>query len=218
LTRAPALKKVSLIVYDFDGTLVDTLEDIAFALNLTLGELGRKELSLGEVSRCVGRGVVMLITQALGGEGDIPRAVEIFRGHYGRHLIKHTRLYPGVRETVRGFSGLRQAICSNKPEDFVRAILTRLDFEKPFQMVVGGDTAQAPKPDPAGLNLIMDRLGVHANETVMVGDSPVDIATGRAAGVATLAVCYGNASREALAKERPDALLESFSDLTRYVN
>ncbi len=217
MTRGPTLKKVSLIVYDFDGTLVDTLEDIAFALNLTLGELGRKQLSLSEVSRCVGRGVVMLLTQALGGEGDIPRAVEIFRGHYGRHLIKHTRLYPGVRETVGGFSGLRQAICSNKPEDFVHAILARLDFQEPFQMVVGGDTVNAPKPDPEGINLIMGRLGASAAETVMVGDSPVDIATGRAADVATLAVCYGNASREALAKERPDALLESFSDLTRYV-
>jgi len=182
-------------------------------------ELGRPELSLPEVGRCVGRGVVMLMTQALEGTGfaDIPRAVKIFRGHYSRNLIRHTRLYPGVRETVLGFAGRKQAICSNKPEDFVRAILTRLDFAAPFQEIVGGDTLAQQKPDPAGLNRIMDRLGVPAREAVMVGDSPVDIATGRAAGVRTLAVCYGNSPRERLREADPDALLEHFSDLTKYV-
>lgn len=182
--------------------------------------MGRPPLSLPEVGRCVGRGVVMLMTQALEGTGpaDIPRAVESFRGHYGRHLTERTRLYPGVRETVLGFSRKRQAICSNKPEDFVRAILARLDFAAPFDEVVGGDTFQTQKPDPEGLNTILDRLGVAPGEAVMVGDSPIDIATGRAAGVRTLAVCYGNSPRERLLAAGPDALLESFSELTKHVD
>jgi len=170
------------------------------------------------VSRCVGKGVIMLMTQALENatEQDVLLAVERFRNHYGKNLVRHTCLYPNVQETVEHFSGKPQAICSNKPVDFVEKILRRLKFHSPFQSIVGGDSLKSKKPDPEGLNSIMEKFHVSPGETLMVGDSPVDIETGKRAGATTVVVSYGNSPREALEAAGPDKIVDDIAELKKF--
>ncbi len=214
------MKKISLIVYDFDGTLVDTLDDIAFSVNLTLKELGQSPLDKEVVKTCVGQGVVMLMTQALNGSGekDIDNAVRLFRQHYANHLMDNSRFYPDCRETIDFFSAKKQAICSNKPEDFVRKILASLDCLAPFPSIIGGDSFKTRKPDPEGLNHLLTRYDLSPDEVVMVGDSAVDIETGKNANVHTCAVTYGMGDLKAIQSLKPDWIIDGIAELKKIVN
>lgn len=209
------MKKISLIVYDFDGTLVDTLDDIALSVNLTLKELGQPGLNKEVVRASVGNGVVMLMTRVLSGTGvtDIDRAVRLFRKHYGDHLMDSSRFYPNCLETVEFFSSHKQAICSNKPENFVRKILAGLKCLAPFASIIGGDSFKTRKPDPEGLLSLLARHRVAPDEAVMVGDSQVDIETGRNANVRTCAVTYGMGDIDAIQALKPDWTIDNISEL-----
>jgi len=209
------MKKISLIVYDFDGTLVDTLDDIALSVNLTLKELDQPLLDKEIVKTCVGSGVAMLMTRALNGSGvqDIESAVALFRKHYADHLMDNSNFYPHCRETIEFFSDRKQAICSNKPEDFVRKILASLDCLHPFPSIIGGDSFKTRKPDPEGLNHLLAQYRLSPDEVVMVGDSAVDIETGRNANVRTCAVTYGMGHLQALKSLKPDWTINDISEL-----
>ncbi|MFQ5449463.1 MAG: HAD family hydrolase [Nitrospinaceae bacterium] len=213
------MKKISLIVYDFDGTLVDTLDDITTSVNLTLKELGERTLDRETIQTCVGRGVVTLMTRALDGTAftDIGQAVTLFREHYARHLMDHTRFYPNCRETVEYFSHKNQAICSNKPEDFVRKILENLDCLDPFQAIIGGDSFPTRKPDPQGLRHLIRKFGLEPGEVLIVGDSPLDIETGKNARVLTCAVTYGMGDTVALQAARPNWIIGDLAELKRLI-
>jgi phosphoglycolate phosphatase len=209
------MKKVSLIVYDFDGTLVDTLDDIALSVNLTLRELGHSLLDKEAVKTCVGNGVFMLMTRALNGSGEenIDHAVRLFRKHYADHLMDNSEFYPQCRETIEFFSDRKQAICSNKPEDFVRKILAGLDCLDPFSSIIGGDSFKTRKPDPEGLNHLLSRHSLSPDEVVMVGDSTVDIETGKNANVRTCAVTYGMGDLQEIKALKPNWTIDNFSEL-----
>ncbi len=209
------MKKIALIVYDFDGTLVDTLKDIALSVNLALEELGFASLDTETIKRCVGSGVAMLMTRALNGTGfaDIDRAVSLFRKHYAEHLMDHTRFYPNGREVLKRFASRTQAICSNKPEDFVRKILVHLNSDHFFQAVIGGDTFPTRKPDPEGIQHLLRRFDVAPEQVLMVGDSALDIETGKKAGVHTCAVTYGLGDRAALLDLKPDLVIDDLGEL-----
>lgn len=211
------MKKISLIVYDFDGTLVDTLDDIALSVNLTLKELGQPRLEKEAVKACVGNGVVMLMTRALNGSGmkDIDNAVRLFRKHYAHHLMDNSAFYPNCRETIEFFSNRKQAICSNKPEDFVRKILASLDCLHPFASIIGGDSFKTRKPDPEGLNHLLSQYRFSPDEVVMVGDSAVDIETGKNANVLTCAVTYGMGDLDAIQALKPGWTIDDISELKR---
>jgi phosphoglycolate phosphatase len=214
------MKKISLIVYDFDGTLVDTLDDIAFSVNLTLKELEQPPLNKEVIKTCVGNGVVMLMTRALNGSGvkDIDNAVRLFRKHYADHLMDNSRFYPNCRETIEFFSNRNQAICSNKPEDFVRKILAGLDCLHPFPSIIGGDSFKTRKPDPEGLNHLLARYRLSPDQAVMVGDSAVDIETGKNANVLTCAVNYGMGDSDAIQTLEPDWTIDDISELKKIIN
>ncbi len=209
--------KISLIVYDFDGTLVDTLDDIALSVNLTLKALGQSQLNKEVIKTCVGDGVAMLMAKALNGTGekDIDNAVRLFRRHYADHLMDNSRFYPNCRETIEFFSTKKQAICSNKPEDFVRKILAGLDCLAPFPSIIGGDSFKTRKPDPEGLNHILALHDVPPDKAIMVGDSQVDIETGRNAHVRTCAVTYGMGDLDAIQALKPDWTIDDISELQR---
>ena len=211
------MKKIQLFVYDFDGTLVDTKLDIADSVNRTLRELGARELPLETIFGYVGNGVGPLLDRALAGTGlsDVPLAVRIFKEHYGRHLLDQTDFYPHCRETVGYFLNKSHAIFSNKPVYFIRRILAELNFHQPFVSVLGGDSVDRHKPDPQGLLRIMETLRISPEETLMVGDSPLDIEAGQRAGVSTCAVTYGLASRKTLEQTRPDWIIHDFADLKK---
>ena len=213
--KGPVKRKISLIVYDFDGTLVDTLFDIADAVNLSLNELGLRTLSRATIRKYVGKGVERLMAQSIDGTGytDLPRAVELFRRHYSENLMNHTRFYPSGREILDHFRDKKQAICSNKPEDFVRRILESLKSLDYFDAILGGDSVESKKPDPEGLLHLLDRFQCSPEMAVLVGDSPVDIETGKRAGVYTCVVNYGLGDPKEIAYVGPDCSIDHLSEL-----
>ena len=209
------MRKTSLIIYDFDGTLVDTLFDIADSVNLSLVDLGLPQLPRKTIRKYIGKGVERLMAQTLEGScfTDIPRAVALFKKHYSENLVKHTDFYPHGREILEHFRNKKQAICSNKPEIFVRKILESLDGLQHFQAIIGGDSVKTKKPHPAGLDLILKKLKVPPDEAVLIGDSPVDIETGKRAGVYTCVVNYGLGLPEEIAAASPDCSVDCLSKL-----
>jgi phosphoglycolate phosphatase len=212
------VKNISLIIYDFDGTLVDTLGDIALAVNLTLRELQLMELPVATIQQYVGHGVDNLMRQSLhdASEKAVKQAVQLFRKHYGEHLTDQTDFYPHGRDILNFFSDRKQAICSNKPEDFVHRILAELKAEHYFFGVVGGDTVETKKPDPQGLLKLIATAGVSADQTLMVGDSVVDIQAGKAAGTKTCVVTFGNGDPEEMRRCSPDIMIDSLADLINF--
>lgn len=209
------MKKIQLFVYDFDGTLVDTKLDIADSVNRALRELGVRELPRETIFGYVGNGVGPLLARSLAGTGftEIPTAVEIFKKHYDRHLLDQTHFYPNCRETIDFFSHKSHAIFSNKPVYFIKRILTELNFTRPFVSILGGDSVERQKPDPQGLLQIMEAARVSPDEVLMVGDSVLDMETGRRAHVSTCAVDYGLSSRETLKHAEPNWIIHDFPEL-----
>lgn len=209
------MRKISLIVYDFDGTLVDTLFDIADSVNLTLDDLNLPRLPRETIRKYVGKGVERLMSQTLEGSSftDIPKAVALFKKHYSENLVHHTDFYPHGREIIEHFKNKKQAICSNKPEDFVRRILESLNGLNCFDAIIGGDSVKSKKPDPEGLNSILEQLNVSAEDAVLIGDSPVDVETGKRAGVTTCVVSFGLGFPDEIAAANPDCSIDCLSEL-----
>jgi len=210
-------RQVSLLIYDFDGTLVDTLEDIAWSVNQALLEMRLSNLPLETIRKYVGRGVVPLMTRSLetaGGEKkDLDRAVESFKKIYADHLLVKTRLYPHSRETIEHFSNKKQAILSNKPAAFIEKILKGLDFLAPFQEIAGGDTFASRKPDPEGLLKLIENFKVEKSRVAMIGDSAIDIETGKRAGVITVGVSYGFCDPRSNPEFQADCMIDDLSQL-----
>jgi len=207
-----------LLMFDLDGTLIDSTADLAAAVNHTLGELGLRPLRRDEVASYIGDGLRMLLRRAL--DVDDPqlllRAVEVFLPYYEAHLLDTTTLFPGVRETLERCAGYRKAVITNKQQRFTDAILEGLGVRGMFDVVLGGDALERAKPDPLPLREAMRRTGVTSQRAVMIGDGPNDVLAARAAGVRSVAVTYGLCSQEHLLALGPDIIIESFGDLCRY--
>jgi len=209
---------IRLIVYDLDGTLIDSRLDIANAVNATLLELGWREIAVEKVSSFVGGGVKNLMRLALeeaGAEarGLSERAIKMFRRRYGEHLLDHTRLYPAVPRVLEFFKDRLQAVITNKPESFSRTILKGLKIDSYFFRVLGGDGGFPKKPAPEPLLEIVRSARIPAEEAVLVGDSAMDVETGRNAGVKTITVTYGFGSRQEIENARPDFILDDLEEL-----
>jgi phosphoglycolate phosphatase len=209
-----------LFLFDLDGTLVDSKEDIARAVNTVLARLGTRPLTMVEVLRFVGEGVDLLIRRALlrvtgspPEEDQVRVAVRLLLDEYERNPIVSTRLYPGVRETLQQLPWARLGLISNKPESLVRRIVAAFGLAERFDVVLGGDSLPQRKPDPAPLREAMTRCGAAPAETVMVGDSPTDIQAGKAAGVITCGITGGFRSREELEAAGSDLIIDRFADL-----
>jgi phosphoglycolate phosphatase len=204
-----------LIIYDLDGTLVDTLQDLAAAVNHMLRICQAPPLTLREVRGCVGRGVRELVRRSL--QTDEPKrlddGVKVFLAYYERHLLDQTRLYPGAREVLEHFKDRRQAVLTNKPNPFSRDILEALGVAPYLFELVAGDTEFPKKPDPSAVLALMRVAEASAEETLMVGDSPIDVETGRAAGVFTVCALHGLSDEAELAAANPDLLVKDFGDL-----
>jgi len=213
---------VNLIVFDLDGTLIDSREDLARSANYALNSLGLKELPVDTLSTFIGDGIYKLMERALEWQhklgraytGSIEEAVEIFRGHYAEHLVDRTRLYPGVLETLNHFRGKKKAVVTNKPFDFAVNILTGLGVAGHFDIVMGGDSTTNRKPHPEPLEKVMTKLDVQSETAVIVGDSPQDIEMAKRAGLLSIAVTYGLGVKEDLIKAEPDLFIENLYELT----
>lgn len=187
---------LDLIVFDLDGTLIDSRRDLADATNALIVELGGTALREEEVTAMVGEGAAVLVRRALAAarlDRVPPGALERFLAHYDQRLTVHTRPYAGIPEAL---DALRQrkcalAVLTNKPQRPTQVILARLDLDRWFTDVVGGDTEAGRKPQPNGLLKIIARAGASPDSTVLVGDSPIDLQTARAAGTRICLARYG---------------------------
>lgn len=215
-----------LIAFDLDGTLVDSSRDLATAVNRALPRVlpGTPALDLALVRGFIGEGATVLIRRCLDhvGRSDVAAepALEAFLEAYRGCLLDTTVLYPGVGETlarlVRGPDPPVLAVLTNKPGDLSRAILDGLGATPRFARVVGSGDGLPRKPDPAGLAALMAEFGAAPRSTALVGDSRVDVLTGRAAGVLTIGVDYG-LDPEGLRAARPDAVLHDLRELPAYL-
>ena len=204
-----------LICYDLDGTLVDTLEDIAQAANHMLRELQVPPLPVHEIRRSIGKGLHELVTHCLKTEDPqrIEQGTRIYRAYYTQHLLDHSRLYAGTQALFDHFSTRRQVVITNKPNPYSRQILESLGVAHYFCEIVAGNSAYPKKPHPAALLALMEREQVHPMDTIFIGDSPVDIETGRSAGVVTIGVLHGFSDAQELITAHPDVLVENFAQL-----
>ena len=208
-------KAVRLVVFDLDGTLVDSKVDLANSVNYALGAFGFSPLSYETIYSYVGSGASTLIQRSLGtnGRAILPRVLETFLAHYREHLLDTTVPYPGVRESLEAHSGkFEMAILTNKPVDMTRTILLGLSLSRHFVDVRGGDSFGNKKPHPEGLLQILKDRGALPAESLMVGDSANDILAGQGAGVVTCGVTYGIGT-DGFSEHPPDFTVDRFPEL-----
>ncbi len=183
------------LIFDLDGTLVDTKADLAAATNYMLQKLGLPLLSVAQVESFIGLGARVLIERALGQERAhlMADGFALFMDYYNAHLLDQTRPYPGMETllTVARAQGMSLSVLTNKPEQPSRAILSGLGLMNYFSAVIGGDTLPKRKPDPGGIFVLQQAAGRALTETLLIGDSEIDMRTGRAAGIATCGVTWG---------------------------
>jgi phosphoglycolate phosphatase len=212
---------MDLLIFDLDGTLIDSRLDLAHAVNAMRAHMGMPPLDNERVYSYVGNGAPVLVRRALGegaGEEKVQRGLEFFLGYYRAHALDHTTLYPGVREaiTTLGAAGKRLAVLTNKPVKVSREIIDGLGVGGCFFQIYGGNSFDVKKPDPAGVDALMREAGVDRSRTLMIGDSSVDIQTARNAGVRSCGVTYGF-QPESLADPKPDLLVDNMQDLAKII-
>lgn len=206
-----------LIVFDLDGTLIDSSEDLAISMNATREHFGLKPIDAGLIYSYVGNGAAILVQRAMGGhvsEERLADALKYFLKFYRAHALEHTKLYPGVREVILQLSETKQelAVLTNKPVRISSDIIAALGLERQFFRVYGGDSFAAKKPDPIGLKALMEEAGTAAASTWMVGDSGVDVETARNAGVRSCGVLWGF-QPESFERQPPDAVIRNPAEL-----
>jgi phosphoglycolate phosphatase len=211
---------IKLVIFDLDGTLIDSRLDLVHSINATLRHFGRPELPDEIVASYVGDGAPMLVRRALGDprdEGFLKEALEYFLSYYRVHKLDYTHLYDGIRETltaIRNSNGIRRqmAVLSNKPVNPSRAIVDALGIGEFFVHVYGGNSFATKKPDPLGAKTILHQTKTRPEETLIVGDSSNDVLTGRNAGLWTCGVTYGFAPHT-LCEAPPDVVLDTPREL-----
>jgi phosphoglycolate phosphatase len=213
--------RVRLLVFDLDGTLIDSRLDLIHSVNAMLRHFGRPELDGDVIASYVGDGAPTLVRRALADTDDeafLRGAMEYFLAYYRLHKLDHTTVYEGVPETLAGLAhssnGVqrRMAVLSNKPVNPSRQIVQALGLGDFFVSVYGGNSFPTKKPDPLGVQTILQDTGVAADEALIIGDSSVDVLTGRNAGLWTCGVTYGFAPHT-LEEVAPDVVVETPRDL-----
>jgi phosphoglycolate phosphatase len=222
---------IALVIFDLDGTLIDSSVDITNALNHALSPYAVQPLTAEETIRMVGEGIPRLIEKVVGPKGngvllkavnqfpEDPRKLQEIRAdvknrfieYYSGHILDHTKEYPGVRETLEQLGSYRKAVISNKMESLSRKVLDGLGLSRYFDCVVGSDSTPEKKPSPLPVQKVLSDLHMKPDQAVMVGDSNFDVDAGKAAGVLTVAVTYGYRPRAVIA--HADYLIDRMIDL-----
>jgi phosphoglycolate phosphatase len=193
-------RKIRAVLFDLDGTLLDTAADLAAAANRMMDALALPRRALEEISRYVGKGITRLVERCLTGDMErradpveLERAVKMFSGFYDEESGRHSRIYPGVLEGLRTLrdANVLLGCVTNKAARFTEPLLEQLGLAGYFEVVVSGDTVARAKPDPMPFAHACDRLGVRPEETAVIGDSANDVVAGKAAGCHVLCVPYG---------------------------
>src|SRR5215470_3629325 len=207
---------VFALIFDLDGTLIDSKQDLIRSVNAMLVEMGRERLHEDTISGYIGHGAPKLVARALGdgaSAAEREQALKFFLAHYEEHKLDSTRPYPGVREALEELREFPMAVLTNKPVRVSRRILEGLGLAKYFRAVYGGNSFETKKPDPLGARKILEELGATAEETMVIGDSEVDVQTARNAGTLAAAVNYGFGTHDRAAYPA-DLYLDRLTDLT----
>jgi phosphoglycolate phosphatase len=213
---------IELVIFDLDGTLIDSRLDLVHSVNAALRHIQRPELPDDVIASYVGDGAPILIQRALGGEAIdealIRKGLEFFLTYYREHKLDHTTVYPGIREALAAIQNSgngnprKMAVLSNKPVNPSRAIVEALGLGQYFAQIYGGNSFPTKKPEPEGALKLVTEAGVRPEQAAIVGDSHVDIRTGRNAGLWTVAVTYGFAPHT-LEVEAPDVVVDHPTEL-----
>lgn len=206
---------IKLLIFDLDGTLIDSRLDLANSVNATLRHFGCPELPLDVIAGYIGDGAPMLIRRALGDPEDeafVQQALEFFLTFYRAHKLDTTIVYSGIPDALRAMRSTsngerRMAVLSNKPVNPSRLIVQGLGLDKFFTQVYGGNSFATKKPDPMGARVLLEEFGARPEEVLIVGDSAIDVLTGRNAGLWTCGVTYGYGP-ESLEQAPPDVLVD----------
>ena len=213
-----------VILFDLDGTLIDSAPDLALAINHMLTTIGRPTFSEDIIRSWVGNGAEILVKRGLSGASDIDenldnslfeKALPVFLGFYKENLCIETKLYPHVRTSLKAMKdkGHRLVIVTNKPFHLVAPILTGLELDGLFEIVLGGDSLPKRKPDPLPLLHVSKTLGVSVEQCLMVGDSKNDILAAKAAKMESIGLTYGYNYGEDIGLHQPEAVFDNFSNI-----
>ena len=220
--RSYAGRRARAFIFDLDGTLVDSVDDIAVSANVARRHFDLPELPLDEVRVFIGDGVVRLLERSLARDGApadpdrVREGLAVFRDHYGRHCLDRTRLYPGVLETLRHFARIPMAVATNKPRVFTDRILSGLHVAGAFARVVAGDEIEGRKHDPAHLRACLEGLDVDPAEVAVVGDHANDVHAARALGAIAVGAAYGIGPLGMMRAAGPDLLIDRFDALREH--
>jgi phosphoglycolate phosphatase len=220
LVGDPALMKraINLVMFDLDGTLADTGQDLADAVNHTRSHFNLEPLSPALVFTHVGRGVEHLLRHSLPEDSidHFQEVLHVFLARYEKHLLDRTILYPGVHEVLDYFQDKRRVVVSNKMHRLTVAVLRGLGVEKQFDAILGGDSAVEKKPHPALVHEVLNRFRILPTHALIVGDGDTDVEAGKRAGIITCGVTYGLGSKEALVAAQPDILIDDLTELSQH--
>ena len=210
------------VLFDLDGTLVDSVKDIAEAVNFTREHYGQDCLPDAAVTVFVGNGVYNLLGKSLATEDQtkIQEAYEIFQGYYRAHCANHTKPFPGAVELLNTLKtkNIKMGVVSNKPQEFTDSVLKQLNLASYFEVAFGPESTTNRKPHPEPLLTALQRLGAQPQEAVMVGDSIVDIHAAQAVPMRVAVLTHGYNSRETLSAAKPDWIVDSLSDLIKILS
>ncbi|HPC35446.1 MAG TPA: phosphoglycolate phosphatase, partial [Candidatus Marinimicrobia bacterium] len=211
---------IKAVIFDLDGTLVDTAADILAAVNFTMKIYGLKPITYEQCLKYLGDGVEDLVKRAVTNSLSEPidpdylaEIVAQYKKFYSSHLTDRSHLFPGVSETLAELQDYTLVVISNKSHNFCLQILKQLDIEQYFQLIIGGDLLPARKPDPGQLLYVMQKFNLTASQILIVGDSENDILAAHSIGAPVVVVKYGYRAPESLQKYHPDYVIDNFSEL-----
>jgi phosphoglycolate phosphatase len=207
------------ILFDLDGTLVNSGQDIANAVNHTIENMGLTPLPVAELLSYVGDGVRVLLQRSLArlGRDDVDEQIEVFRAFYTEHHLDNTYIYPGISELLDQLKGSNLGIVTNKPGHFARRVVSGLGLDHHFATLVGGDETDLIKPHADPLLAACKNLGVSPENGIMIGDFHNDVGGGRAAGMTTCGVTWGFAGSQSVIEAQPDHLATNAEELRKVI-
>jgi len=222
------IKDKELILFDLDGTLIDSAPDLARSINYMLTTIGKENFSDEEIDSWVGNGAKTLVSRALSGttiidttlDADfVDDALKIFLDFYKENVCVKTVAYPHVASVLEKLKedGYKMAIVTNKPFEFVEPILSTLGLENYFELSIGGDSLEKKKPEPEPLLYLCEKLGVSVDRTLMIGDSKNDILAATAAEIESIGVTYGYNYGEDIGAYHPNIVVDNFKDILNYI-
>lgn len=214
------MKTTELMIFDLDGTLVDSKDDLTAAVNFIRRKYTLSDINSTEVASYLGNGIRRLIDSVLPNElskEDKQNAFLMFNEYYSEHLLDTTYVYPGIFDMLKALPSIKKAVLSNKTEVYTKKIIEKLGLAEYFIKICGGDTFPEKKPSCLPINSIIKELNVKKDRTVMVGDGINDILCGKSAGISTIAVLYGYSSKSKIEANSPSFIASQPSDILNFL-